>query len=121
MRVFTIVLGVIFLSFSVMQLNDPDVLLWVGIYMIPATASFVFTYRKQNPYLHLGLALIYIIGAIALFPPSIGEWIRAEEESSFGMKLPMIEEVRESMGLFLCFLTFLFYWIKSRTTIKKHA
>lgn len=115
MRIFTYILGVIFILFSLVQLNDPDPLLWVLIYMIPAVAALVYTHRKQSKYLLIGLAIIYLIGAVMLFPPSFQEWITAEgEASSIGMKLPMIEEARESMGLFLCFLMFLFLWFKRR-------
>ncbi len=51
------------------------------------------------------LCLGYIIGAIALFPPSVSNWISVEEEAkSLKMNMPFIEEARESMGLIICFL-----------------
>jgi hypothetical protein len=113
MRIFTYILGIIFVSFSIMQLNDPDPLVWVPAYLVPAAASFVFTHKKQNKFIFPLLAMIYLVGSVLLFPPSIQEWIHAEEKASFGMKLPLIEEARESMGLLICSLTFFFFWIKS--------
>ena len=115
MRIFSYSLGIIFTLFALVQFNDPDFLIWVVAYLLTATIAFVFPHRKINSYFLLGIAIIYLIIAITLFPPSIREWISAEEEaSSLGMKLPGIEEARESMGLFICFLTTIFYWFKSR-------
>ena len=115
MRVLSTVIGIIFVLFALVQLNDPDFYIWVGAYMIPATLAFVFTYRKQNKTFLAVLAIIYLVAAIALFPPSMSEWISAEEEAkSLGMMLPSIEEARESMGLFLCFIAIAFFWIKTK-------
>jgi len=88
----------------------------VPAYLLPAGIAFAYTHEKpKKKYLGL-LAIIYLIVAISLFPPSINEWISAEEEAkSLGMKLPGIEEARESMGLFICFLAMIFFWIKSNS------
>ena len=115
MRIISYTLGILFVLFSLVQLNDPDPLFWILAYMIPAIASFVFTHRKLNQHVLLALAMMYLIGCIIWFPPSFQEWIYAEgEASSLGMKLPMIEEARESMGLLICSLTFVFFWLKSK-------
>ena len=116
MRIFTYSLGLIFTLFAIVQFNDPDFWVWVPVYLLPAGISVVYTHKKpQKMYLGI-LAIIYLIAAISLFPPSINEWISAEEEAqSMGMKLPGIEEARESMGLFICFLAMAFFWIKSKS------
>jgi hypothetical protein len=115
MRIFSYIIGIIFVLFALVQLNDPDFVIWVVAYMIPAIIAFMFPHKKQNRMFLVILALAYLIVAISLFPPSISNWISAEEESkSLGMKLPGIEEARESMGLFICFLAILFFWFKSK-------
>jgi hypothetical protein len=115
MRIISYLIGIIFVLFALVQLNDPDFMIWVMAYMLPATLAFVFTHRKQNKLVLGIMAIIYLVAAIALFPPSIGDWISAEEKSkSLGMTLPGIEEARESMGLFLCFLAIAFFWFKTR-------
>jgi hypothetical protein len=115
MRFFSYTIGIIFVLFALVQLNDPDFMIWVGAYMIPATLAFVFTHRKQNKLVLGILAIIYLVAAVALFPPSIGDWISAEEKSkSLGMTLPGIEEARESMGLLLCFVAIAFFWFKTK-------
>ena len=115
MRIFSYILGVVFVLFAGVQLNDPDPTLWVLAYLVTAMIAFMFPHKKPNKWLLLILASAYLIGTILLFPPSLGSWISAEEQSkSLGMTLPGLEEARESMGLFLCFLVLVFYWIKSR-------
>lgn len=44
-----------------------------------------------------------MIGAIFLFPANLSTWISMEESAkSLDMKMPFIEEARESMGLMIC-------------------
>lgn len=115
MRIFSYSLGVLFTAFAIVQLNDPDPLLWVLIYLVTAIIAFLFPHKKTNRWLLLVLGISFLTGAVLLFPPSLGAWLSAEEKSkSLGMTLPGIEEARESMGLLLCFLVMAFYWIKSR-------
>jgi hypothetical protein len=117
MRIFSYILGIVFILFALVQLNDPDMPIWVLAYMIPATVAFVLPNRKINPWLLLGLAAIYLVFAILLFPPSFNDWIYAEEKAkSLGMTLPGVEEARESMGLFICFLSMIFFWFRSKKT-----
>ena len=114
MRIFSYILGIIFTLFALVQFNDPDFMIWVVAYMLTASVAFIYPHKKPNKYLLLGLAAIYFIAAILLFPPSISEWISAEEEAqSLGMKLPGIEEARESLGLFICFLAITFFGYKT--------
>ena len=79
MRIFTYILGIIFILFSIVQFNDPDAVIWIIIYLIPAIISFLFTHRKISRLALLILSSAYLIGAIFIFPPSISDWIYAEE------------------------------------------
>lgn len=115
MRVFSYITGLIFVLFSLLQLNDPDALIWVIAYLIPATVAFLFTHRKFSSTLLLVLAIGYLISSVYLFPPSFQEWIHTEQRAkSLGMNLPGIEEARESAGLMLCAITLAFFWFKSK-------
>lgn len=115
MRILSYIIGVIFTLFAIVQFNDPDSALWVLAYLLPAVIAFVYPHKKPGKLILLILALAYLVGAVILFPPSLSSWLSAEEQSkSLGMTLPGIEEARESMGLFLCFLALGFYWVKSR-------
>ena len=58
------------------------------------------------------LCIGYFLGAIFLFPESIESWIKAEENAmSLNMKLPFVEEARESLGLSICFLVNLLFLV----------
>ena len=115
MRIYSYIAGFVFVLFALVQLNDPDFLIWFLIYMLVAAVSFVYTHRRPNRILLAVLAVASLVGAIALFPLNPQNWIEAEEKSkSLGMNLPGIEEARESMGLLLCFLVLGFYWLKAR-------
>lgn len=62
----------------------------------------------------LGIMCIgYFLGAIFLIPGSVSEWIHAEEQAkSLEMKMPFVEEARESLGLAICFFVNIIYIIK---------
>ena len=52
----------------------------------------------------------YLIGAFSLFPESFSTWVHNEEVAkSIDMKMPFIEEARESLGLGICFFVNLVY------------
>ncbi len=104
-----------FAIFAVVQLNDDDhVLLWFAVYAYGAVLSAMAFMGKFNPYMIGAAMIIYLAGAIYLFPPSIEDWIAAEQQAqSLQMKLPFIEEARESLGLLISFLVVSFYMFKA--------
>ncbi len=115
MRIASYIIGFIFLLFSIVQLNDPDPLIWVIAYLIPAIVAFLFTHHKFSKTLIFAVAIGYLIACVATFPPSFQEWIHAEEKAkSLGMNLPGIEEARESAGLLICCLVFVFFGFKTK-------
>jgi hypothetical protein len=110
MRYLAIFFTVIFILFAIVQYNDPDPVLWIPIYLYAAFMSYlVFKKRYIIPALALG-AIGYLIGAIYYFPPSVADWINAEETAkSLQMKMPFVEEARESMGLGICLIAMCIY------------
>jgi hypothetical protein len=103
MRYLAIFFTVMFILFAIVQYNDPDPFLWIPIYAYAALMSYL-AYRQKYimPALFIGL-IGYLVGAIYYFPPSMSDWIHAEETAkSLQMKMPFVEEARESMGLGIC-------------------
>ncbi len=112
MRIFAGFWVFVFLLFALVQYNDPDALWWIGIYLYAAVISALAFRKHYYPRLLIISALLYLAYAIYLFPPSFTTWIHAEEEAhSIHMKLPMIEEARESFGVLICVGVFAVYWI----------
>ncbi len=111
MKIFSLFFTIVFILFAVVQLNDPDPVIWVAIYLFSAYTAFCSFRNYYNPMLLMILVVAYAIGTIAWFPEgSVSEWINTEEKAkSLEMKMPFIEEARESMGLAICFLVNLIY------------
>ncbi len=109
------IIGTVFVTFSLVQLNDPDFYIWIPAYLIPAFFAFSFPHKKYRRPIPGLIAFLFLIWAVLLFPPSLSDWLATEEKAkSLGMTLPGIEEARESMGLLLCAMYMAFIWLKSK-------
>lgn len=97
--------AVIFALFAILQLNDPDPLLWCSLYLLPA----FMLWTGQRRQLRLAVGLLY--GALAVWwwnyaadGPSCGELFGKIEWPAFFEH----ETVRESVGLGIVSLSLLF-------------
>lgn len=115
MKILNIILCLLFLSFAVMQFNDPDPWIWVALYGLVATicgmAAFGM-YRKMLILLGLavcGIELFNIapefIKWIDLGMPNIATEMKAEA--------PHIEFAREFLGLLLCVAVLIWQYIRT--------
>lgn len=106
MRYVNIVLGVIMVAFAAVQYNDPDVLLWIGIYSIPAAWAFAAAFRRTQlrsaPWSTLlVVSLLAGIGAVLYYWPSAPEFWRKDVWW-------WDEEAREGMGAMAALAVMLF-------------
>lgn len=97
---------VCFVVFALLQFNDPDPWIWVPAYLFSAYTAYCSTRNYYNPMLLMILLAGYAWGAFMYFPEgSVSAWLHQEQEAkSLAMKMPFVEEARESMGLTICFL-----------------
>lgn len=103
----------VFLAFAFLQLNDPDPLVWVTVYLFSVYTCGSAFRNYYNPMLISIMCLGYLLGALFLFPGSPSAWLHHEEAArSLQMDLPFVEEARESMGLAICFLVNVVFLIK---------
>ena len=51
-NIITLVVGLLFMVFSGLQINDPDPLIWIIIYSVPALISFLFLMSKSKRYFY---------------------------------------------------------------------
>lgn len=118
MRVVNFLLGIMFLVFAFLQLNDPDPVIWILIYGLMATFSImaIFSFYPQR-FLLAALAvfvlysLLYVDGVIA--------WLGSDDRSALfddvmKMQYWYIEEAREFLGLLICIAVLIFYIVRSR-------
>lgn len=110
-RVINWILFVIFLLFALVQLNDPDPVIWFVTYFIVALIALLSNYiRIPKLYYYLAVAGLVIF---ALFHVNYFlEWIRAgNKEELFGEMVydkPYIEGTREFLGLVLALLAMMY-------------
>ena len=64
MRYVNILLGVVMLGFAAVQYNDPDALLWIIIYLIPAAWAFAAAFRLAQVRSLAGERLLWLSVAI---------------------------------------------------------
>ena len=98
-----ILFTILFLWSAYLQLNDPDPVLWVIVYLVAALASLLFAFSKLNFLLASLLVVCSIIGAVLNWPGSF-EGITFND-----MSHKNIEEGREALGLLLCGFIFMIY------------
>ena len=120
-RVFAIIMALVFIAFAVVQYNDPDPHIWIPIYLFPAILSGLMWWVKDDrPLMLLSVllvaALFYFVGAIYQWPE---HWEGVALKN--GMKTINIEEGRESLGLGVVFITLFIYWLvlHFRTPVRK--
>ena len=104
----SLVFAILFIIAAYVQWNDPDAVMWYFIYGIAALASVLFFFNRLNFVIALILALIYIIGAIAIWPE---KW---EGLSIGGGDIDNIERAREALGLLIVGLVMLLFAVQKR-------
>ncbi len=119
MKIFNLVLALLFLSFAIVQYNDPDPFVWIAIYGIVAVVCALAAFRKYYRWLILlGLAICAVelmttlpgfIDWINRGMPNIVETMKAEK--------PYIEYTREFLGLILCIGTLIYQYIQARKQV----
>lgn len=104
MRAVIAIMVLVFVYFTVVQFNDPDPLLWIGLYGAVVAVSVLAFFQRGGPVPIVG-AIAYFGGAIYLWPDLEGQpWID-------------VEEARESLGLAVagCWMAVLaFSWYRRR-------
>ena len=105
MRYLNVLLGLTMLGFAAVQYNDPDALLWMVYYIVPAAWAFLAAFRWNMLRSTLGMGLLWTSVAIWLglvifyWPQMPGFWRR---------EVFMAEETaREGMGLMIAWLVLL--------------
>lgn len=106
---------ILFSLAGMVQWNDPDAILWMGIYAIPCAACLFYFLGRFNTLLGLFLGIVYSIGGIIVWP-DIYEGIILEEGN-----LENIERGREALGLFIIasimFILTLHTWVTKRSKV----
>lgn len=96
-----------FAAFAYVNLNDPDALLWVSIYMVASVCCGFAAFGKYYPIVYLVAIAFYLIYAIRLFfvKDGVKDWIFKYRNPSLVESMqatkPYIEQTREFFGLLI--------------------
>jgi Transmembrane family 220, helix len=116
MKIFNLILAVIFLLFAAVQLNDTpgDILFWFLIYSLVGVISAFAAFQLYNMWsILLGLA----VAVFELFRkfPTFAQWIGEGMPSIISeMKAttPYVELAREYLGLCLCLIVLIYHYVR---------
>jgi len=111
LRIFAIIMALVFVAFAIVQYNDPDPHIWIPIYLLPAVLSVViFLLKDKRPLL---LVSVLLVAALFYFGGAVYQWPEHWEGVALknGMKTVFIEEGREALGMGICFITLFIYWL----------
>ncbi len=119
MRYLNLLLGVTMLGFTAVQYNDPDALLWIFYYGVPASCALLAALRPDLLRTQPGALLLWAsvplwLGLVVFYWPQMPCFWR--------WPVLMAEETaREGMGLMIAWLTVLVVAFSVRTRFRAPA
>lgn len=118
MKVFNLILAVLFIVFAFVQINDPDPVLWILIYGVMAVACVLAAFNYYYTKVLLVILVAYISYSLVFFSGVI-EWMHSDDKALLfddiaKMQYPYIEESREFLGLFICIAVLIMHLIHAR-------
>lgn len=107
MRIFNVILILVFVLSAALQYNDPDPYVWMPLYLYGAFLCYRALKKTYNPVLFIIGLIVYAGYALYLFFDRTGvlSWIRDHHAESIVQSMkatkPWIEETREFAGLLI--------------------
>lgn len=111
MRYIALFFLAVYLLFAYWQFNDPDPVLWVTLYLIPAFISLRAFMNKYSPETLITLSVLYSAYAINSFLQMTNYEGYFTDGGGLEMKTLNQELAREASGLLICVATFLMYTV----------
>jgi Transmembrane family 220, helix len=113
MKYISLTFFVIFLLFTYWQFNDPDPILWIPIYGIAAYCAFRSYQGAANKEMVLVLAFMAAAAGINSWT-QMTAWEGLITEG-LAMKTHNQEVAREALGLGICVVALLFFWVTAKS------
>ncbi len=116
MRYGHLIVAALFLLFAYFQLNDPDPLKWVALYLATSSIALLAFFRQAYKWLAIGTLVAVGIWGIWLFPAFL-DWVELgmpNIASEMKTEAPHIELTREFLGLLFCALVVGGYLVRGR-------
>ncbi|MEO6131314.1 MAG: transmembrane 220 family protein [Saprospiraceae bacterium] len=124
MKIFNLVLAVIFFVFAYLQLNDTpgDILFWVLIYSFTGLVCAFAAWNRYNMWAIILGILVLLYQVFRMFP-AFSQWISAGSPNiveEMKASTPFVELVREFLGLCICMAVLIYQYMRY-TRLKKMA
>lgn len=107
-KILAYVLALLFLWAAYVQLNDPDSGWWIALYLIAAVGALLYGLGRFPFWMGIALAVLYAALAVVYWPETY------EGVSIGGGDIGNIERGRESLGMGITALIFLFLGVAAR-------
>ncbi|MBT32179.1 MAG: hypothetical protein CMO01_21165 [Thalassobius sp.] len=117
MKIVNAILTILFIVFAVVQLNDPDPLIWVLMYGAVAIISGFAFMGKYNKIIIISGMVVSLIWALTLSPGVYDWFANHNTDEIFETMAPnkvFIETARECFGLLIAFLVLLFHFFQAK-------
>lgn len=92
---------VVFLLSAAVQVNDPDPIPWVAIYLIAAGVTLMFMLRRMRWWIPIAITILTMGWAATLAPNVIGRVRFGDMFGDWEMRDVGIEQAREMYGLLI--------------------
>ncbi|MES2139350.1 MAG: transmembrane 220 family protein [Bacteroidota bacterium] len=109
MRYIALFFSCIYLLFAYWQINDPDPIWWMVLYLISAAISFRVFRNKYSHEVLIILSVLYLAYAINSFQQITKYEGFFSDDGGLSMKTINQELAREATGLIICVFTFITY------------
>ena len=123
MKITNGVLALLFTYFAVIQINDPDPVLWVLVYGFTVMICVQAILGRSKMYFLVVGAITFIALATTRFQGVLG-WLQSKQPGElFGEMIydkPYIEESREFIGLMIALAAIVYNWIVLRRQRRRH-
>lgn len=110
-KIINIILFILFVLFALVQLNDPDPIIWFTIYGIIAIVCLIANYKKI-PEMLLWIGIIGLLVYSLSYFPYFKDWFQIDhKEEIFGKMVyekPYLEGTREFLGLLIAVLVLVY-------------
>jgi hypothetical protein len=118
MKILKIFFAVLFLLFAVVQLNDPDPIVWLIVYGAMMVVSGMAFFHRYPVRVMTVMAAGYLILTVMHFD-GFTDWLVSPDryllfDDLAKMQFPYIEEAREFLGLLICLIVLIFYFYLAR-------
>ncbi|MFM7193954.1 MAG: transmembrane 220 family protein [Bacteroidota bacterium] len=112
------IFSILFLLFAAVQINDPDPIYWILVYLLMAGFSVLAYLDRYYPRLMLVALGGYGFAAWGLLP-GVWDWLSSENpllllDNIAKMQYPYIEEAREFLGLVICIVALSLFYFRAQ-------